>query len=681
MDKMPDLHLPLTAGSANTPKPSILIVDDVPANLDLLASILREHGYEARPVTSGRLALAAAKADPPSLILLDINMPEMNGFEVCERLKADKTLEDIPVLFLSALTETSDKLKAFSMGAVDYITKPFQSEEVCMRVGTHLNLRRLQAEVERYSKHLEDLVQEKISEISSNVTKRKRAEDELHRLATVVDQAGEAVCITDLSGIIQYVNPAFERITGYVREETLGKTPRILWSGAQDEDFYRNLWETISSGNRWEGRIINKRKDGTLYTETGTISPMYDASGRIVNYVSVKRDISEHLQMEALLNQAQKMEVVGRLSGGIAHDFDNLLSVITCYAQMLLTDPDLNDSARPQIQEIMRAGESASALTRQLLVFSRRHVIAPKCVDLGNIVSDMNKMLKRLLGKRISIRLENNPGLWRIKADPVQMQQIIMNLAVNARDSMPEGGKIIVKTENLKLEGDNHMLNSSSGVPPGSYVMLSVCDTGCGMSEEVRKHIFEPFFTTKDLGKGTGLGLATVYGIVKQSKGHIDVQSALGKGTTFRIYLPRHEGKTEQVPKETREEPIVRGHETILLVEDESALLNMITTVLENFGYRVLPANSSAEAIRLAGKHAGEIQLLLSNVIMPEMNGRELSEKLHSAYPALKCLFISGYAGDSISQIGMLDAEAHFIQKPFSSSGLAAKVRKVLDAK
>jgi PAS domain S-box-containing protein len=543
MDKMPDLHLPLTAGAANTPKPSILIVDDVPANLDLLASILREHGYEARPVPSGRLALAAAKADPPSLILLDINMPEMNGFEVCERLKADKTLKNIPVLFLSALTETADKLKAFSMGAVDYITKPFQAEEVCARVGTHLNLRRLQAEVERYGKHLEDLVQEKISEISSNVTKRKRAEDELQRLATVIDQAGEAVCITDLNGIIQYVNPAFERITGYVREETLGKTPRILWSGAQDEDFYRDLWETISSANRWEGRIINKRKDGTLYTETGTISPMHDASGRIVNYVSVKRDISEHLQLEALLNQAQKMEVVGRLSGGIAHDFDNLLSVITCYAQMLLTDPDLNDSVRPQIQEILRCGESASALTRQLLVFSRRHVIAPKSVDLGNVVSDMNKMLKRLLGKRISIRLENNPGQWQIKADPIQMQQIIMNLAVNARDSMPEGGKIIVKTENLKLEDGNHMLNPSPGAPPGSYVMLSVCDTGCGMSEEVRKHIFEPFFTTKDLGKGTGLGLATVYGIVKQSKGHIDVQSALGKGTTFRIYLPRHEGR------------------------------------------------------------------------------------------------------------------------------------------
>lgn len=815
MGKTPEMPSALATGDSNAAKPSILIVDDNKANLEMLSWILREHGYEPRPVPGSKLAFLAAQADPPALILLDINMPEMNGFEFFEKLKADETLAKIPVIFVTGLLEVADKIKAFSMGAVDYVTKPFQPEEVCSRVGNHLRLRRLQDEVERYNNHLEELVQEKIRQISLNVSKRKKVEDALHgkerqyrmllhnlsvgvliyypdgsiqfcneeaarlfgfpaelicgenlvnlpwrfiredgsemqpeeypaqmvlasrkplnecimgisragkgdtvwglvkaypefdsaqkldrivmtfvdvtarknaeehlrRLAAAIEQTGEAMCITDDGGVIQYVNPAFEQVSGYTREELVGQTPHIIYSGIQDEDFYRSLWETISGGETWEGRIVNKRKDGTLYTETAVISPIRDNSGRIVNYVSVKRDITEQLHMQAMLNQAQKMEVVGQLSGGIAHDFDNLLSIISCYSYLLLEDPDLKSSARPQIKEILRAGESASSLTRQLLMFSRRQVAEPQVIDLGNIVSEMNKMLKRLLGKKISISLENCPILWQIKADPIQMEQIVMNLAVNARDAMPDGGKITVKTENLKLESENHPVNPPADIIPGSYVVLTVCDTGCGMDEEVKQRIFEPFFTTKESGKGTGLGLATVYGIVKQGNGYIDVQSEIGKGTTFKIYFPRHEGKNENILKETRDKPVARGHETILLVVGESALLNMISTVLESFGYEVLPASTPAEAIRFAEKHSNEIHLLLADIIMPGMNGRELSVNLRSHYPALKFLFISGYAGAATSQQGMPDDSVQFIHKPFSSTGLAAKVRKVLAEK
>jgi len=341
----------------------------------------------------------------------------------------------------------------------------------------------------------------------------------------------------------------------------------------------------------------------------------------------------------------------------------------------------MNDSARSQVQEILHAGESASSLTRQLLVFSRRQVIEPQVIDLGNIVSEMNKMLTRLIGKRISIRLEIRPDLWKVKADPSQIEQIIMNLAVNARDAMPGGGEIIVKAENLTLEHETPRLNAPEGMIDGSYVMLAVSDTGCGMNDEVRQRIFEPFFTTKAEGKGTGLGLATVYGIVKQGNGYIDVETAVGKGTTFKIYLPRHQGKDENIPEKTADEPVTHGRETILLVEQESALLNMISAVLESFGYKVLPANTPAEAVRLAEKHSNEIHLLLADMIMPEMNGRELSANLCSHYPALKVLLISGYAGDAISQQGMHDDAVQFIHKPFSSTGLASRVRKVLDGK
>jgi PAS domain S-box-containing protein len=676
MNKMTEPQMPSDTPDMNAEKSNILIVDDNPFNLELLADVIRKQGYEPRPVPNGRLALVAAQKDPPDLILLDINMANMNGFEVCKRLKADAALKDIPVIFITGLNETADKVKAFSMGAVDYITKPFQNEEVCARVETHMRLRRLQKEVDKYNNHLEGVVQEKIKEIYGNITKRIEAEDKLRLLAAAVEQTGESICITDPKGVIQYVNPAFEQTTGYTSEEAIGKTPRIIYSDVQGKDFYLELWKCISGGKIWEGRIVNKRKDGSLYTESSIISPIRDDSGRIISYVSVKRDITENLQLQAMLNQSQKMEAIGHLSGGVAHDFNNLLSVINGYSQLLVSDPDLNASNREQIQEILHAGESASSLTRQLLMFSRHQAIEPKVIDINKIVSDMNKMLKRLVRENIAITMDIGTDLWLIKADPGSIEQVIVNLAVNASDAMPDGGKLTVKTENLKIDSGNRIAHESV-IAPGLYVMFSVSDTGCGMDENIRNHIFEPFFTTKGIGKGTGLGLPTVYAVVKQSNAHIVVQSEPEKGTMFQIYFPKFVNERAASEAIKEEENFPRGSETILIAEDQDSIRLMLKNFLESIGYNVLIAGNGKEALELAGSHKGQIHLLLADLVLTGMNGLELAKCLKNSNPRIELLLMSGYANPTDTN-KIMDTTDNFIDKPICIHALAVKLRSIL---
>ena len=377
-----------------------------------------------------------------------------------------------------------------------------------------------------------------------DITARKRAEAERKRLMAAIEQAGEVIVMTDAQGIIQFVNPAFERMTGYSREEAVGQNPRILKSGKQDELFYRNLWETISGGRTWAGRMVNKRKDGTLYTEEATISPVRDASGRIVNYVAVKRDITEHLRLAAQFQQAQKMESVGRLAGGVAHDFNNMLGVILGHAELALEQVDPAQPLHADLEEIRKAAERSADLTRQLLAFARKQTVAPKVLDLNETVEGMLKMLRRLIGEDIDLAWLPGADLWPVKMDPSQIDQILANLCVNARDAIAGVGKVTIETGNGAFDED--YCADHAGFVPGEYVLLAVSDDGCGMDKETLAHIFEPFFTTKEMGKGTGLGLATVYGIVKQNNGFINVYSEPGQGTTFKIYLPRHVGKAEQ---------------------------------------------------------------------------------------------------------------------------------------
>ncbi|MHB9098500.1 MAG: PAS domain-containing sensor histidine kinase, partial [Syntrophales bacterium] len=368
-----------------------------------------------------------------------------------------------------------------------------------------------------------------------DITARKRADAERKRLMAAIEQTGEVIVMTDAHGLIEFVNPAFERTTGYTREEAVGQNPRILKSGKQDELFYRTLWDTISGGRTWAGHMVNKRKDGSLYTEETTISPVRDSSDRIINYVAVKRDLTEHLRLTAQFQQAQKMEAVGLLAGGVAHDFNNMLSVIIGHAEIALGQVDPAHMLHANLAEIRKAAGRATDLTGQLLAFARKQIVAPKVLDLNETVAGILKMLQRLIGEDIDLSWQPVADLWPVMVDPSQIDQILVNLCVNARDAISGVGKLTIETGNSTIDKDYCALNV--GFMLGEYVMLAVSDDGCGMDKETLSHLFEPFFTTKVIGKGTGLGLATVYGIVKQNKGFINVYSEPDQGTTFKIYL------------------------------------------------------------------------------------------------------------------------------------------------
>ena len=511
-----------------------------------------------------------------------------------------------------------------------------------------------------------------------DITERLRAEVEHTRLVAAIEQSAEAVVITNTNGDIEYVNPAFTRISGYSREEVLGHNPRILKSGKHDPAFYQELWENILKGEIWRGEIVNRRKDGSLYTEEMNIAPVRDALGEITHFIATKQDVTEHKALEERLRQSAKMEAIGRLAGGIAHDFNNLLTIINGYSELGLDGLNSDDPMRRYLNEIMKAGERAASLTRQLLAFSRQQVLAPQVLNLNDVVTNVGEMLRRLIGEDINLVMVPDRALGRVKADAGQIEQILMNLGANARDAMPKGGKLVIETANVEL--DATYARSHMAVAPGHYVMLAVSDTGVGMDAETQAHIFEPFFTTKEKGKGTGLGLATVYGIVKQSGGYIWVYSEPGRGSTFKIYLPRVEEAGESVQFPEASGHPVAASETILLVEDEEAVRALAARILQRLGYKVLESTSPEDALKISERHTETIHLLLTDVVLPSMSGRKVAELLAPLRPGMKALFMSGYTDDSIVRSGVLEATAAFLQKPFTPVTLARKVREVLDS-
>jgi PAS domain S-box-containing protein len=516
-----------------------------------------------------------------------------------------------------------------------------------------------------------------IASAIGNEDARKQKEAELNRLMTAIEQTPESVVITDTEGRILYVNPVFERVTGYSRAEAIGQNPRLLKSERQDSAFYRELWARISAGEVWRGRFTNKKKNGALFIEDAVIAPVRNEKGAVTHFIAIKRDITHELELEDQYRQTQKIDSIGRLAGGVAHDFNNILTTILGNAELALTQLSSDAPLRSNLESIQESAERAANLTRQLLAFARRQVIEPRLVNLNELIVNLNKMLRRLIGEDIKLVTKARPDLGQIKADPGQIEQVLLNLVVNARDAMPDGGTLTIRTDNMHLDEDyarRHL------VTPGNYVMVSVSDTGVGMTDEVKRHIFEPFFTTKEQGKGTGLGLATCFGIIQQSDGHIHCESEVGKGTEFRIYLPHVQKGEDTISKRDVPSSLPQGSETILLAEDEPSLRRLMTRVLRTQGYTVLEAADGNEALALAQANSPKIQLLLTDVIMPGLSGKMLAEWLSQVNPGVKVLFISGYINNAAVRGAMSRPGTFFLQKPFNPLNLAKKVREALEA-
>ena len=510
---------------------------------------------------------------------------------------------------------------------------------------------------------------------------RKQAEARLRLQSAALESTANAIVIADRAGDVIWVNPAFTRLTGYSAQEIVGRNPRLLKSGKHDQAFYQNLWETILAGRVWHAEMVNRRKDASLYTEENTITPVLDPRGEITHFIAVKQDITERKELESQLRQAQKMEALGQLAGGVAHDFNNLLAVIRGNTELVLLDAgQFSDQARECLKQVVAASERAANLTRQLLAFGRKQVMRSQPLDLNEVIRNLTKMLTRIIGENIHLQCTYDTGLPYVQADVGMLEQVLVNLVVNARDVMPHGGQLFIATEKISIE--ETYVRAHPEARAGEFVCLSVRDTGTGIRPEHLPHIFEPFFSTKEPGKGTGLGLATVHGIVKQHQGWVEVSTHIGTGATFRVFLPVIPPPlTGTAPQQT--EPSSRGGtERILLVEDDLAVRLITQRVLEAFGYHVWEAATGREALGLWGNHAKEIDLLLTDMVLPDgITGRELAKQLRAQRPELKAVFISGYSPEvaGTDRDFLRQNKPYVLQKPCPSHVLLHTLRQCLD--
>ncbi|MGC8658267.1 MAG: PAS domain S-box protein [Desulfomonilaceae bacterium] len=510
-----------------------------------------------------------------------------------------------------------------------------------------------------------------------DITSRKQANRERLLLTTAIEQSDEAVMITDTEAVILYVNPAFERVTGFSAAEAIGKKPRILIeSNEADADIYDALRMTLERGDVWRGRLTNQKKDKTLYEAEVTISPIKDTHGKVVNYVGVSRDVTKEALLEKQFIQAQKMEAVGTLAGGIAHDFNNLLQAILGYSELILRRKSEGDRDISDIQRILQAGKRGAELVKSLLMFSRKVEPTYRPVNLNHEIIQVQSLLSRTIPKTIKIDLHLTGDLSVIQADQSQMGQVLMNLCINARDAMPNGGTLTIETENVELGQD--YCRTHLQTKPGNYVSLTVADNGEGIDKETLAHIFEPFFTTKGVGQGTGLGLATVYGIVRQHGGHIECFSEPGIGTTFRIYFPSIQ-REEDSRILVDEQSIPGGSETILLVDDDDIVRNLVATALGNYGYRVIEAQNGKEAVEIYRREGKTVSLVILDLIMPEMDGRQCFDEIIGLDSEAKVIVATGHPTDRSRDALFLSKAKSFIDKPYNIKSLLGKVRQVID--
>ena len=595
----------------------ILIVEDSPTQAEQLRFILEKNDFRVSVAANGAEALTLMEKQIPDVIVTDIVMPELDGYELCKRIRSDQRLKEVPVILVTTLSDPTDVIKGLEVGANNFITKPYD---------------------ERY-------LVSRIQYLVTNMELRKNTKAEMG------------------------INVFFSGQNYFITAERL----QIL-------DLLLSTYENAYHQNRdlllmqKEMQNLNERLEDIVAERTAELSA---ANSRLnIELAENRRTAEEKDKLQAQLNQAQKMEVVGQLAGGVAHDFNNMLSVILGYAQIALEKTEQSTTLHDDLQEIPDAAQRSTNITRQLLAFARKQTIAPQVLDLNQTVEGMLKMLRRLIGEDVKLSWLPQAGIWSVKIDPSQIDQLLANLCVNARDAISGVGMLQIATEMVTLEPE--FCASHVGFVPGEFVCLAVSDNGCGMEKAILDKIFEPFFTTKGLGHGTGLGLSTVYGIVQQNDGFIHVASEPKVGTTFRIYLPRYIGEGSAMAKQNNGATERGQGETVLIVEDEIAILKLTRRILKGLGYTVLTAGGPQEAINLAHDQVGAIDLLLTDVIMPEMNGKDLAERLLAIHPGLKCLLMSGYTASVIANQGIMNDGSHFIRKPFTAQELGKKVREAL---
>jgi PAS domain S-box-containing protein len=655
--------------------PKILAIDDKMDNLVTLSALLKNLMPDCTVVTtqSGIEGLKEAKAGQPDVILLDVKMPDMDGFETCCRLTSDEATRHIPVIMVTAIkTDPESRIKGLEIGANTFLAKPIDEYELVSQVKVALRIKKAEDALRRERDSLERLVEERTAVLRESEAK--------YRL--LVENQTDMVVKMDLEGRFLFVSPSYCRTLGKNEKDLLDQKFSVF---VHPEDRSRALEAVKALYAPTHTACVEHRalaKKGELWL-SWLYTAVLDKGGILTEIIGVGRDITaqkqgeaEREKLQAQLTQARKMESIGRLAGGVAHDFNNMLTVILGYTQAALDETDPSDPLYTSLKEILNAAGRSTDITRQLLAFARKQTIAPQVMDLNRAVEGMLKMLRRLIGEDIDLVWKPGENLWPVMIDPSQIDQILANLSVNARDAISGVGRITIETGPATF--DKAYCTEHTDFIPGDFVMMAVGDNGCGMDKETLDNLFEPFFTTKDQGKGTGLGLATVYGIVKQNNGFIHVCSEPGQHTVFRIYLPRHAGQAAGLPREkTGEIPMGRG-ETILIVEDEAVILELCKLMLERLGYTALTAATPGEALQLAETAGGGIHLLMTDVVMPEMNGRDLAKQLTALCPDIRLLFMSGYTANIIEHQGVLGKGMNFIQKPFSKNALAVKVHEAL---
>jgi PAS domain S-box-containing protein len=625
----------------------VLVIDDDLGTCETIGDILQARGIQVHTTTRGRTALERLATDPVDVAIVDIRLPDVPGLELLDTARAMQP--DLEAIVITGYASVATAVQAVNTAAFAYFVKPFDMNQLLVSLDKALEKQRL--------------------------ARALRESEERYRL--LIDSIGDAVFLMDLDDRIVFANRRAVDLTGYAEAQLLGRSALTLLT----PEGAREVGTRLDASKDGAGvapvhdvRLV--RQDGRKLWVDVTLSSVLKES-RVVGRLGVLHDTTEKRHLEDQLRQSQKMEAIGRLAGGVAHDFNNLLAVIMGYSDLLRSALGRRDRLARDVEEIRRASERATALTQQLLAFSRNQILQPQVVEVNALVGNMAEMLRRLIGEDIELELRLDPGAGRVSGDPGQLEQVLMNLAVNARDAMPRGGRLTLETRAVELEPAQ--VESSPGCAPGAYVRLAIHDTGYGITPEVQAHLFEPFFTTKEPGRGTGLGLSTVYGIVKQHHGHIEVDSQPERGATFRIHLPRVEAEpaTEPRPGGSRGQP--GGSETVVVVEDESALRDLIGRILGHSGYTVVTAADGIEALDAIKAHGGSIDLVITDLVMPRLGGRELAARLRGSHPKTRLLYLSGYSAESVEKPSEPGPDARLLQKPFTPAALLQATREVLD--